>query len=177
MGIIANCPKLRPDRQWSMAASTQRLVLVQDGPILKASTARFRDRILARLGALSLDHRLAAGEPPEASRLLAVRATRIGTPSSRRRLAEGWTRLLRLATRDSTILTTRVPLARSEIAAARSEIETLIELLTDERPVASRGLAMASRLLTEPGPVFRVGPQDKALAEAVAEVNQVLADD
>lgn len=159
-----------------MAASTHRLVLVQDGPILKACTARVRDRILARLGALSLDHRLAAGEPPESSRLLAVRATRIGTASSRRRLAEGWTRLLRLASRDAAIFTTRVPLAKPQIAAARSEIERLVELLTDERPVASRGVAMASQLLTEPGPVYRMGPHGTALAQAVAEVNQVLAD-
>jgi hypothetical protein len=160
-----------------MTVTATRLVLVLDGPVLEASTMRLRDRVLARFRALALDRRLATGEPPEASRLLAVRAARITTVASRRRLAACWDRLLRLAGQDPVAFTTRMPLQRSQILAASQQIHQLVELLTDERPVAARGVAMASRLLTEPSPAFRIGHFDTPLPRAVEEAVAALADD
>lgn len=160
-----------------MTAYTQWVVLVLDGPVLEVSTTRFRDRVLARLGAHTLDRRLADGEPPEAGRLLAVRAAMTGTVAARRRLADCWQELLSVATRANVRPGARVPLARSQILAARPEIDRLMAVLTDERPVAARGVAMASLLLTEPSPVYRVGRPDTTLSQAVEEVIGVLADD
>ena len=161
-----------------MTVPEHQLLLVLDGPVLEASEARWRDRLLARLLGHALDRRLADGEPPEGSRLLAVRAATAGTVSARRRLADCWRELLQRTDRDAPpALQTRVPVSRSRIVAARREIETLVAELADPCPVPARGVAMAALLLTEPSPVYDVGRTDTTLAQAVEAVLGALRDD
>ena len=180
MGIIANCaqPPSRPTMGPWPPPPTDWCLLVQDRPILKACTARVRDRILSVAGPL---FHSTTGWQPESLPEYGPAACGAGDPDRHHLLASPAGGGLDPAPAPglagtAAIFTTPVQLAKPQIAAARSEIERLIELLTNERQVASRGVAMASQLLTEPGPVYRMGPHGTALAQAVAEVNQVLAD-
>ena len=81
----------------------------------------------------SLDARLAAGEPPERSRLLAVRTTHLVSPSSRRRIARRWDASRHLA---------RAGLARTHLEVA-DEIQKVADLLRSDRPVGVHGVAVA----------------------------------
>lgn len=98
---------------------------------------RRRDAWLARLQRSSLDARLAAGEPPERSRLLAVRTAHLVSPRSRRRIARRWDALAALA---------RARLARSHPEVA-NEIQKVADVLRTDQPVGVRGVAAAITML------------------------------
>jgi hypothetical protein len=110
---------------------------------------RWRDTLLARLRAWSLDHRLAAGYPPGFSRALAVRARQIVSPAERRGLAQDWEHVLDLAARPPVPRTPRGPLRRDRIAAAEREVREMLSVLTGPLPIAARGAAMAMLLLSD----------------------------
>lgn len=133
------------------------------------------DRFLARALASSLDRELAAGCPPGFSRALAARAQRIVSPAGRRSLAEGWERVLGQASRPPALRTPRGPLCRGRIAAAEGDVRELLAALTGALPIAARGAAMASVLLSDgAGPLHSYrSPLDLGVAvrEATRQMN------
>jgi hypothetical protein len=140
---------------------------------------RPRDRFLARALAPSLDRELAAGCPPGFSRALAIRAQRIASPAGRRSLAKGWERVLDQASRPPAPRTPRGPLCRGRIAAAEGDVRELLAALTGALPIAARGAAMASVLLSDgTGPLHSYrSPLDlgAAVREATRQMNPLPA--
>jgi hypothetical protein len=112
------------------------------------------DRVRARAFGASLDAMLAAGVPPESSRLLATRARDIVSLPRRQALARDWEHLLRVARNGKPGQAAR-RLRASRIAAAGPAISELAERLGTPLPVGARGVAMANVLLTDAaGPVY-----------------------
>jgi hypothetical protein len=135
---------------------------------------RWWDRAVARLRAPTLDRRLASGFEPEANRLMATRAHALVTPGRRRALAANWEHLLDVARRPALRHNGRVPLCRDRIAEADSEVRSMVAALVTPWPVSARGVAMASRLLSDgAGPLYnRRSPTD--LVAAVRDVTAEL---
>src|SRR4029077_6544644 len=104
------------------------------------------DRGRARAFGASLDAQLAAGVPPESSRLLAARAREIVTLPRRQGLARDWEHLLRVARSTTPGQPRRVRAA--PIAKEGPAIRELAERLGPPLPVGARGVAMATVLLT-----------------------------
>jgi hypothetical protein len=144
-------PAIRAER------SGQTVVLAADAGSLaglRTRKLRARDRMLASWHGFSLDARLAAGASPEGHRLLAARASVLVDLPRRQRLARDWGRLARMA-RERPAASLRIPLRRERIIAAGPEIVQLQDSLRAALPVPVRGVAMASRLLSDAaGPVF-----------------------
>jgi hypothetical protein len=112
-------------------------------------------RFLSRVFASSLDRKLAAGVPPETTRLLAARADKLVSPSTRLSLAENWQGLLERACKSPMDRTRRVPLCSDRIRAAEAEIHGMTSALAASRPSTARGVAMASQLLSDGvGPLY-----------------------
>jgi hypothetical protein len=113
-------------------------------------------RLVARLFRHSLEAQLGRGRSPDSSRLLAIRAQELVSPTLRMTLADDWRNLLRHAQvppvrrRDP-----RVPLNRTHILAHQVEIHAMLDALETPLPVPARGVAMAGRLLTDgTGPLY-----------------------
>jgi len=106
---------------------------------------------------------------------MALRAQRIVSPAGRRALADGWERVLVQASRPPAPRTPRGPLCRDRIAAAQGDVRELLAALTGALPVAARGAAMASVLLTDgTGPLYSYrSPLDlgTAVREATRQLN------
>ena len=121
------------------------------------------DGVLARVFGASLDASLAAGCPPESSRLLATRARDIVSLCRRRSMAGNWEHVLRVARRaqrarpaGSPAPAGAVPVCADRVVAAEPAIRELISRLSAPLPVPARGVAMATVLLTDAtGPVYR----------------------
>jgi len=133
------------------------------------------DGFLARVLAPSLDRQLATGSPPGSRRALAVRARRILSPAGRRELTQGWNHVLDLGRRPPVPRTPRGPLCRSRVTAADGDVREMLAVLTGAHPIAVRGAAMASVLLTDgTGPLHsRRSPLDlgDAVREATRQMN------
>ncbi len=131
-------------------------------------------RLLARLGAGSLDRRLASGRAPESGRLLAARAERLTSGPVRRSLARHWRDLSTQAAGPPVPRNPRVPLCRARIIAADSDIRALTSALSTPLSVPVQGVAMANRLLRDgAGPLYnRSCPTD--LSDALRRVIQLL---
>jgi hypothetical protein len=133
------------------------------------------DRFLARVRAPSLDRQIATGCPPGSSRALAIRARRILSLAGRRELTQGWNHVLDVARRPPVPRTPRGPLCRSRIAAAEGDVREMLAVLTGAPPIAARGAAMASVLLSDgTGPLHsRRSPLDlgAAVREATRQMN------
>ena len=111
------------------------------------------DRLRARIFGSSLDALLAAGVPPESSRLLATRARDIVSLPRRQALARDWEHLLRVAHGPTPGRARR--LRAAPIAREGKAIKDLAERLGTPLPVGARGVAMATVLLTDAaGPVY-----------------------
>ncbi len=141
---------------------------------LHGGRLRVLDRILASWQGFSLDARLAAGASPEGDRLLAARATALVELGRRQKLARDWGRLARMA-RQRPAASIRIPLRRDRIIAAGPEILQLQDSLRAALPVPVRGVAMASRLLSDAtGPLYsRTSPADlrAALRDAIRQMD------
>jgi hypothetical protein len=137
------------------------------------------DGFLARALAPSLDRQLATGSPPGSSRALAIRARRILSPAGRQELAQGWNHVLDVARRPPVPRTPRGPLCRSRIAAAEGDVREMLTVLTGAHPIAARGAAMASVLLSDgTGPLHsRRSPLDlgAVVREATKQMNPLAA--
>jgi hypothetical protein len=107
------------------------------------------DRLAARLLASSLDRQLAAGRSPQSSQALAIRAQRIVSPAGRRELAQYWAHVLDLSVRPPMPLPLHGPLRRGAVAAAERDVREMIEVLNGGQPIAARGAALASWLLSD----------------------------
>ncbi len=145
---------------------------------------RLGDGVLARVFGASLDASLAAGCPPESSRLLAARARDIVSLRRRRSLAGSWEHVLRVARRAQRSRRAgswppaAMPVCADRVVAAEPAIRDLVNRLTAPLPVPARGAAMARVLLTNANsPVYsrraRV-PLGDAVAEAAAQLDPSL---
>ena len=135
-----------------------------DSPVLWP--CRFGDGILARVFGASLDEALAAGWPPETSRLLAARARLIVSLPERAATARNWEHVLVVAHRAPArrvvshgpagqVPAGAVPVRADQVLAAEPAIRDLMNRLTARLPVPARGVAMARVLLTDAGsPVY-----------------------
>jgi len=113
------------------------------------------DRLLVRWRTPALDAQLAAGRPAEDERRRAVRASALVDPATRGALAGYWQEILARAARPPRPSDARVPLVRSRVLAADAEIRRLIAALRATAPVPARGVAIASRLLSDgTGPLY-----------------------
>jgi hypothetical protein len=132
--------------------------------LLRPASSDYRpwDRLLARLRAPALDRQLAAGCSPGSGPALAIRARQISSPAARRELARRWEHVLDLAGRPPVPLTRRGPLCRGRIAAAERDVQEMLAVLAGPLPIAARGAAMASVLLSDgTGPLHnRRSPAD-----------------
>jgi hypothetical protein len=145
-----------------------------------AHHVRRADRIAARLRGLDLDRQLAAGNPPESSAALTLRAQKLLRPAERKRMARGLRGLVRQAQRPPSV-PAGVPLARGEVLDAAAQINRLADRLDGAGPVDVRGLARARLLITDgTGPLYSgrqtgdVGNAvDKALDELSADYETV----
>ena len=157
------------------STTSPRAALVLGDPFV-LRPRRLAGRLLARAFGASLDRQLAAGCPPETALLLAARAQDIVSLRSRRALAGNWDHLLRVARRAPR--GRPVSVRADRIAAAEPAIRELVRLLSTPLPVAARGVAMASVLLTDAtGPVYN-RHSTVALAEtleaAIAQLDPAL---
>ena len=150
-------------------------VLVDAGSGLVVLPWRRRDGLMARLRRDTLDARLAAGEPPEHERLLAVRAAQITGPAARQRLARSWDDVVARARRPAFPGDPHAPVARAQLDAAVGEIRLLTDVLRAGRPVSAQGVALSTALLTTPtSPVYRRGADPGDLAAALGRAAREL---
>jgi hypothetical protein len=111
--------------------------------------------LLARMLAPSLDRQLASGLAPESNRLLAARAEMLVAPRTCSELVQNWQHLLDQTHRPPVMRSPRVRLCRDRIIAAEDDIREMLSELGASRPVPSRGIAMAGRLLRDgAGPLY-----------------------
>jgi hypothetical protein len=141
---------------------------------------RLGDGMLARVFGASLDASLAAGCPPESSRLLAARAQDIVALRRRRGIAGSWEHVLRVAHRAPLAgsLSAAMPVRADQVVAAEPAIRELMNRLAAPLPVPARGVAMARVLLTDANsPVYnRHAPVNlgDAVAAAAAQLDPAL---
>ena len=134
---------------------------------------RLGDGVLARAFGASLDASLAAGRPPESSRLLTARARDIVSLRRRRSIAGSWEHVLRVAQRAQGARLSgspagAVPVRADRVVAAEPAIRDLMNRLAAPLPVPARGVAMARVLLTDAtSPVYSRRAQ-VPLADSVA---------
>jgi hypothetical protein len=129
-------------------------------------------RALARLRWFSLDGRLAAGEDPASSRLLAAQAARLTAPRRRELLASALGGLLiaaEEAPRVSRVIPSRSALLRNEAA-----VRSLQRRVDSRETLYARGLARLERLISDSsGPAYDGSPA--ALADELARVEDELS--
>jgi hypothetical protein len=132
-------------------------------------------RLLVRVLALSLDRQLASGSLAESNRLLAARAESIASLAARRTLAQSWQLLLDQTRRAPVPRSPRASLCRSRIIAAEGDIRAMMRALSISLPIPARGVAMASRLLSDgTGPVYSLNCSTDlrtALREVTAQLD------
>jgi hypothetical protein len=130
------------------------------------------DRLRARVRGASLDAMLAAGVPPESSRLLATRARDIVSLPHRQALARDWEHLLRIAHGPTPGQARRVRAA--PIVREGPAIRELAQHLGTPLPVGARGVAMATVLLTDAtGPVYNRQSRETLAAALEAAIEQL----
>jgi hypothetical protein len=135
-----------------------------------------RDRALARLLGSSLDRELALGLPPWRGGPRAARARFIVSRPGRRQLIRGWNRLLDLAHRPPTARPARGPVCRQALAGAEHDVRTMLGVLAAQRPITTRGAAMARALLTDgTGPLYNAR-SGRDLAGEVRDVTRWLTE-
>ena len=128
--------------------------------VIVAGCARLKDRVTARLRARQLDRALASGAPVELTPALALRARRLTALSDRRAKAATYRRVLREASEEVSRSYVRITPRRERVVAASSALSRLAEALAQPGPVAARGAAEASLLLTDgTGPLYNSANQ------------------
>ena len=130
---------------------------------------------------IELDRRLAAGEDPRASDALALRARRLTSARSRRRVADGLAGVLRSAGNGSPGFTAAVRprsgdvLEPSAASAASAAIASIERRLRAPAPMGPRGMALVRLLLIDGnGPLYQPsdpGALDSRLRSAAVTLN------
>ena len=135
---------------------------------------RIRLSLIASWRAGELDRRLAAGESPEASALLAIRSRRLTSRRFRARVAAGLARAVRDAEATTRGFSAAIRPDRREVIAARTVLATLDRRLRAPEPVSAQGIALLESLLTDgASPLYRptepgaLGSQLRAAAAAL----------
>jgi hypothetical protein len=139
-----------------MTNENRSITPVIDAPLSETSTYFVSPwvRVGARLLAASLDAKLAEGQHPASSNLLAARAQQLASVAYRRELADSWLDLLIEARRPRKAFDPAVPLVRNRVLAADAQIRSLANELVGPLPTV-RGLAMAINALRDgSGPLF-----------------------
>jgi hypothetical protein len=134
---------------------------------------RWRDRLTARVCSSGLDSHLAAGVPPAMSAPLSLRAQALGQSHSRTLLAEQILHVLGDAQGAHRTPRAQLPRRRSEILAARPELEELAMRLRARGPLAAHGLAQV-RLLTDGSSPLYFGGASEGLRAATARALDAL---
>jgi hypothetical protein len=113
------------------------------------------ETIKLRLNSARLDADLAAGTAPEASPLHAARARHLVSPRVRHGSAANWEHLLLTSREPARGFSSRAPIRRERVNRAEPEIRKLITALRATGPIPSRGVAIATNLLTDGrGPIY-----------------------
>jgi len=163
---------IRTHHRSSSAAPWQAELALHD-PLAQRPCGR-ADRVRARVSSASLDGQLAAGVPPESSRLLATRARDIVSLPRRQALARDWEHLLDVARGGKPSQAARRVRA-TPITEQGPAISELAERLATPLPVGARGVAMAAVLLTDAtGPVYNRHSRETlraALQEAIEQLD------
>jgi hypothetical protein len=116
---------------------------------------RVRLALIAAWRAGELDRRLAAGESPADSALLAIRGEQLTSRRLREDVAAGLARAVRDAEAASHGFSAAVQPDRREVLAARTVIATLRRRLRAPEPVTARGVILLRGLLTDGnGPLY-----------------------
>ncbi len=132
------------------------------------------DNIRLHLNSARLDADLAAGIAPEASPLHAARARHLVTPRFRHVSAANWEHLLLAAREPTRGLSGRVPIRRERVNRAEPEIRELITALRATGPIPSRGVAIATNLLTDGrGPIYNPKAPDNLRATVALAVEHL----
>jgi len=130
-------------------------------------------RLSARIIATSLDLKLAAGQHPASSSLLAARSQQLASIDYRRKVAGSWLNLLVTVRSPHKAFDLAVPLVRSSVLEAEDEIRTLVQELVSPLPTV-RGVAMSISLLRDgAGPLFYRASEIN-LKEVVTEIISLL---
>jgi hypothetical protein len=159
---------------WRARRSTLVLTNAGGSGLLAARPHRVADSVLARAFSFRLDRRLAAGEDPDSSRLLATRAQHLVSVATRQAVADSWEHLLARARHAPAPGHAAMAIRADRVLAAEPDVLELIAHLRTALPVAARGVAAARVLLTDgAGPVYHrraaTGLRD-ALHAAVAHL-------
>ena len=118
-------------------------------------------RLIARVRWFALDGRLAAGEDPSGSTLLAAQAARLTGTRRREQLSSALHGLLLAAEQGPR--RSRVTPDRSAVAANEQAMRALARRLDSREALYARGIAHLERLVTDSaGPVFRGGVDELA---------------
>jgi hypothetical protein len=104
-----------------------------------------------------LDDRLAHGADPDTDPLLAQRADKLQTRSTRNHVAQSLEDAVN-ESRKAWSVSARLPLRRVEIRHCADDIDALVARLRDGDPIDVQGAAMAARLVFDgTGPIYRNG--------------------
>jgi hypothetical protein len=145
---------VRPLDQFLRMRGTCVVIEADEG--LTAFRVPARGRFAALLGHARLDARLAAGQPPESSVELAIRADQLVRPRARLRLARTLAWMSSQAYAPTTIGAT--PICRRAVRDAEQELATLGQRLSAKGPVSARGIAQIRILITDGyGPLYPPG--------------------
>jgi hypothetical protein len=125
------------------------------------------DHVRARWGGTDLDRRLAEGADPHGDRLLKLRAARLVMPASRALLATGLERVVASVHKPKSPLSAAVAVRRRPVRDARHDLLTLADDLSRMAAPNPRGVAMAERLITDPGSPLYCAASSEELQRAV----------
>lgn len=131
-------------------------------------------RLRALLQRLSLDRRLAAGEPAWASAELRWRAAQLTTPRTRRGLAEEIDRLLEGAAQPPRPRGAAAPLDRSAVLACDELLRELAHELRHAGSVQVRGVALVRQLLRDGGSPLYAADTEDALGTSLRRARAAL---
>jgi hypothetical protein len=125
------------------------------------------DYVRARWAGADLDRRLAEGADPHGDRLLKLRAARLVTPASRALVANGLERVVASVDKPKSPLSAAAPVRRRPVRDARHDLMTLADDLRRMAAPNPRGVAMAERLITDPGSPLYCATSSEEVERAV----------
>jgi hypothetical protein len=110
--------------------------------------ANLLPRVWARLAAVNLDARLAAGEDPRADAALACRSEQLVSRRRRRRIADSVERVY-VERREPGVFSAAIPINWPSVEIARPALEQLAKALRSHEVVEPGGVALTQVLLSD----------------------------
>jgi hypothetical protein len=121
-----------------------------------------------------LTRQLAAGVASVDSRELALRAGQLTARSTREVVSDSIDEVIEGAERPTAVFSSRAPVGRKKVLAARGELRELAGRVRAGEPVRAQGMALALLLLTDPErPLWGTGSADD-LEHAIIQVKEQL---